>query len=153
MSTGERCPDGGACNHECIQACYRVLTCGPLSGVYPGDQWPDEVVAIAGAGENRAEAERRKQGLDGISPGRWQLKSPVVTTVRLTETNWASIVGWLSAHGVHSSWSLTRQVLTFGGPRGSYSAPPGYWIVVYGKEDPGAEAWSDAKWQRDWKHI
>lgn len=26
-------------------ACFRVLYCGPLSNVYPGDSWPDEVRA------------------------------------------------------------------------------------------------------------
>lgn len=36
------CPDGGTCHHTCaIDAlCFRVETCGPLSGVYPNDEWP-----------------------------------------------------------------------------------------------------------------
>lgn len=42
-----RCPDEGTCHHECDDSpdpiCVRVLTCGPLSGVYPGDQWPADV--------------------------------------------------------------------------------------------------------------
>lgn len=40
------CPDGGACHHECAPvSCFRVGSCGPLSGVYPGDRWPASVVA------------------------------------------------------------------------------------------------------------
>ena len=40
-----QCPDGGTCHHECaIQDCFRVACCGPLSGVYPNDQWPASVV-------------------------------------------------------------------------------------------------------------
>lgn len=43
----ERCPDDGACHHECgiADPCFRVRTCEPLSGVYPDDRWPDEVVS------------------------------------------------------------------------------------------------------------
>lgn len=37
---GTICPDGGACHHECELACFRVSFCGPLSGVYPRDEWP-----------------------------------------------------------------------------------------------------------------
>lgn len=35
-----RCPDGGTCHHKCLAACFRVLNAGPLSGVYPNDEWP-----------------------------------------------------------------------------------------------------------------
>lgn len=45
---GVKCPDDGTCHHQCIEAarpCWRVQTCGPLSGVFPGDQWPDNVTA------------------------------------------------------------------------------------------------------------
>lgn len=39
-----RCPDGGMCHHDCEPgACFRVRGCGPLSGVYPNDEWPEEV--------------------------------------------------------------------------------------------------------------
>jgi len=40
------CPDGGACHHYCRtdEMCFRVETCGPLSGVYAGNRWPDQVV-------------------------------------------------------------------------------------------------------------
>jgi hypothetical protein len=34
------CPDGGVCHHSCSDSCSRVASCGPLSGVYPNDQWP-----------------------------------------------------------------------------------------------------------------
>ncbi len=36
-----RCPDDGACHHGCVWRCWRVDYCGPLSGVYPGDVWPE----------------------------------------------------------------------------------------------------------------
>jgi hypothetical protein len=36
------CPDGGTCHHDCAPSarCFRVETSGPLSGVFPGDEWP-----------------------------------------------------------------------------------------------------------------
>lgn len=36
------CPDGGTCHHACpsAAACFRVAWCGPLTGTYPGDDWP-----------------------------------------------------------------------------------------------------------------
>lgn len=37
------CPDDGTCHHECEFYCWRVRYCEPLSGVFPGDQWPDTV--------------------------------------------------------------------------------------------------------------
>lgn len=49
--TGGACPDGGACHHRCVRdgrdptkgrPCWRVRTCGPLSNVFPGDDWPEE---------------------------------------------------------------------------------------------------------------
>jgi hypothetical protein len=39
----KECPDGGACHHNCTDQCFRVRYCKPLSGVYPNDEWPDEV--------------------------------------------------------------------------------------------------------------
>ena len=55
-----KCPDGGQCHHGCWsrygrtedtpgvdqrrKPCFRVLGCGPLSGVFPGDAWPTRVV-------------------------------------------------------------------------------------------------------------
>jgi len=38
---GGQCPDGGTCHHGCHDSeCFRVSNCGPLSGVYPNDEWP-----------------------------------------------------------------------------------------------------------------
>lgn len=41
------CPDGGTCHHECpgesAISCSRVRSCGPLSGVFPGDRWPEDM--------------------------------------------------------------------------------------------------------------
>ena len=35
------CPDGGKCHHGCHHyGCKRVVQSGPLSGVYPNDEWP-----------------------------------------------------------------------------------------------------------------
>jgi hypothetical protein len=35
------CPDDGTCHHECgTGPCWRVNNAGPLSGVFPGDEWP-----------------------------------------------------------------------------------------------------------------
>lgn len=51
MKPGRRCPDGGACHHKCDSVgglgqpagyCYRVECCGPLSGVFPNDEWPSD---------------------------------------------------------------------------------------------------------------
>jgi transcriptional regulator with XRE-family HTH domain len=44
------CPDRGTCHHQCAVngPCFRVLCCGPLSGVYPGGRWPQDVLAAAG---------------------------------------------------------------------------------------------------------
>lgn len=41
-----KCPDSGSCNHLGCEAggCFRVLTCEPLSGKYPHDRWPADVV-------------------------------------------------------------------------------------------------------------
>lgn len=36
----EGCPDGGTCHHMCQTSCWRVSNAGPLSGVFPTNQWP-----------------------------------------------------------------------------------------------------------------
>jgi hypothetical protein len=41
---GQMCPDGGTCHHNCADSCFRVGSCGPLSGVFPNDDWPADVV-------------------------------------------------------------------------------------------------------------
>jgi hypothetical protein len=45
------CPDGGKCHHECPAAieCFRVGSCGPLSGVFPDDEWPPAIRALVKA--------------------------------------------------------------------------------------------------------
>lgn len=48
-----KCPDGGVCHHRCDESdypltCWRVATCGPLSNVFPNDEWPPEIVAAHG---------------------------------------------------------------------------------------------------------
>lgn len=49
------CPDGGRCHHACRASCFRVRTCGPLSGVFPGDMWPDNPVEVTDSGTARIE--------------------------------------------------------------------------------------------------
>jgi hypothetical protein len=42
------CPDGGTCHHGCIAVCFRVRHASPLSGVFPDDTWPAEVMRLWG---------------------------------------------------------------------------------------------------------
>lgn len=46
-----RCPDAGVCHHECEVGCWRVSNTGPLSGVYPNNEWPDSIITLDGAEE------------------------------------------------------------------------------------------------------
>lgn len=44
------CPDAGTCHHGCGErGCFRVTHCGPLSGVYQGDEWPEAIKAVEAA--------------------------------------------------------------------------------------------------------
>ena len=52
LTRDSRCPDGGYCHGSTLAAgsepcppgrCLRVRTSGPLSGVFPGDVWPEEL--------------------------------------------------------------------------------------------------------------
>lgn len=49
-NVGRACPDGGTCHHECLKtgggACFRIFNAGPLSDVYAGDEWPEEVKRV-----------------------------------------------------------------------------------------------------------
>lgn len=57
----EACPDGGTCHHGCTAPyCWRVENAGPLSGVYPDDEWPTSVRAasVAQRWRERAQASR-----------------------------------------------------------------------------------------------
>jgi hypothetical protein len=48
-----RCPDEGACHHECgRQPCFRVLFCVPLSAY--GEHWRKEDVLAEAAREDDA---------------------------------------------------------------------------------------------------
>ena len=43
------CPDNGKCHHGCLSGtCYRVHFCGPLTGHFPGDVWPQDVADFYG---------------------------------------------------------------------------------------------------------
>jgi hypothetical protein len=154
----KKCPDDGTCHHDCKAGCWRVFTSGPLSGVYPGDQWPKDVR------DKQAEAQvanlievaeaRREQGSDTIMAQRWREKSASVQAVQLTEHNWGSVVSWLDANGVQAHASGPPARVSFGGGRGSYSAAPGDWIAVYSDSDQhGAERWADGDWQRAWERV
>lgn len=49
MTDEQRCPDEGRCHHSCKESrCFRVQSCGPLSGVYPDNCWPDDVLRAHG---------------------------------------------------------------------------------------------------------
>lgn len=48
-----RCPDAGHCHHECKVACFRVLTCEPLSDVFGGDEWPRQLKALHEEAQHR----------------------------------------------------------------------------------------------------
>jgi hypothetical protein len=44
IAAGPRgCPDGAICHHGCSYGCFRVAAAGPLTGVYPGDDWPHAI--------------------------------------------------------------------------------------------------------------
>ena len=45
LVAGRGCPDGAKCHHLCGQTCWRVVTCGPLSGAFPDNMWPANVIA------------------------------------------------------------------------------------------------------------
>lgn len=50
MGIRNACPDGGTCHHMCgasiTAPCFRVLSCLPLSGVFPEDRWPDATLKV-----------------------------------------------------------------------------------------------------------
>jgi hypothetical protein len=49
VSIPSRCPDSGTCHHGCpvVAACFRVAWSGPLTGTYPGDNWPSGLMTAA----------------------------------------------------------------------------------------------------------
>jgi len=59
-----RCPDDGRCHHDCgAGPCFRVRYCGPLTGVYRDDVWPDYVILteqVRAARLDRAQLEQQR---------------------------------------------------------------------------------------------
>jgi hypothetical protein len=52
-----KCPDDGYCHHLCEAAekpCFRVRFCAPLSGVFPDNEWPVDVLIAAGKLKTKA---------------------------------------------------------------------------------------------------
>lgn len=59
----KNCPDDGRCHHDCPgSSCFRVQHCGPLSGVYPGDQWPPDVLRSHPAPPRSVESDMVTEG-------------------------------------------------------------------------------------------
>lgn len=38
-----RCPDDAVCHHGCVETCWRVGTCEPLSATGWGSTWPEGI--------------------------------------------------------------------------------------------------------------
>lgn len=56
-----RCPDGGACHHDCgEETCWRAFFAEPLSGVYPNDTWPSDLLDAM---------EEPEHGIEGLIVG------------------------------------------------------------------------------------
>jgi hypothetical protein len=74
--------------------------------------------------------------------------------VQVTENNHQVIVGWLQDHAESASWSADPGRLNFGGRRGSYSIPAGYWVVLFTPEDcphrAGVEGWDPEGFGEHW---
>lgn len=72
------CPDEAGCNHECGQSsCWRVKHGGPLSGLFPNDEWPAQI-----------------QREHGVRPRRtWPIRSqePVVPYGFTVAPNWGHL--------------------------------------------------------------
>ena len=77
------CPDGGTCHHWCavLRPCFRVLCCGPLSGVFPGNVWPQDVRQIAleldGKGPSTRKCARCGRTLVAEDEQGWYYQTPV----------------------------------------------------------------------------
>lgn len=73
------CPDAAGCNNECGQSsCWRVKHGGPLSGLFPHDEWPEKI--------------RRENGVFPVQRPRktWSIGSPepVVPNGFTVAPNW-----------------------------------------------------------------
>jgi hypothetical protein len=54
------CPDGARCHRSCgtlATSCYRVRTCGPMSGRFPNDEWPPEIAARHGRPDTTSDSQ------------------------------------------------------------------------------------------------
>lgn len=77
-----------------------------------------------------------------------------VQAVRLTAANYQRVTGWLQGHTENAEWSADPGRLIFGGRRGSYSIPAGWWVVLYTPETTpahaGAEGWDPDDFEASW---
>jgi hypothetical protein len=76
-----------------------------------------------------------------------------VQAVRLTAANYQRVIGRLNGHTEHASWSALSR-LNFGGRRGSYSIPVGWWVVLFTPETTphraGVEGWDPDDFNAYW---
>lgn len=139
------CPDGGTCHHACPLInghgvpCFRVLCCGPLSGVYAGDTWPGIIRRThQRARDNERAAEEPHRCLtcglpDGPDygdphecPPGFQTSAPLPDTINVT-----AFARWVLA--LHADHLL-------GGP---YRGALGAWAEATGApDDDTALAWA-----------
>lgn len=79
LARSGRCPDGGYCHGQTLAAgsepcpegsCFRVRNAGPLSGVFPGDRWPDDVRAANGVQRPIKATDRERQVVTKLAHGR-----------------------------------------------------------------------------------
>lgn len=95
------CPDGGRCHHGCVpRECFRVRACGPLSGVYPGNRWPGEIVA-----ENQEQHIERPTRAADLRVGD-VIKSfvdfiPHMTVTHAPRPGQYGMVDWMDTFGPH----------------------------------------------------
>lgn len=81
--TRRACPDEGTCHHGCEvgRPCFRVLCCGPLSGVYPRDEWPQDLresaLQLADSGPSTRKCRRCLRTLVGEDELGWYYQVPV----------------------------------------------------------------------------
>jgi hypothetical protein len=80
-----------------------------------------------------------------------------VQAVQLTGSNYQRIIGWLQSRDepvTGSAWDEEPPRLSFGGRRGSYSIPPGWWVLLYTPETTparaGVEGWDPEDFEASW---
>jgi hypothetical protein len=107
----DQCPDGGTCYHGCTDVCLRVGLGGPLSGVYPDDQWPDDVIE---ANAPTLEPPERKQPqwctyIKG-NAGSFPIGCPIITD----NPKWSHCEGCISCDLVERATVLKSRETTDG---------------------------------------